>query len=111
MTAAWNMPAVRLPGWEWPEWVPGGLRGTIEVQWTPRGGQRAWAADAASRGLPELGALIDGGRPANGRRADDRRGRYVHLWGDVGRLVYGDGQVIATVLLAGRLGTFSLGAG
>lgn len=106
-----NMPPVRLPGWEWPEWVPGGLRGTIEVHWTPRGGQRAWEADAAAHGAPQLGQLVDGGRPAQHRPRDRRQGRYVHLWGNVGRLAMPDGYLIATVMLAGRLGTFSLGAG
>lgn len=104
-------PATTMPGWQWPDWVPGGLRGAVEVHWTPRGGQKAWQADAASRGLPQLGELVDGGRPARNRPPDGRAGRYLHLWADVGRLVYDDGFLIATVLLAGRLGTFSLGTG
>lgn len=81
------------------------------MHWTPRGGRKAWEADAASRGMPQLGELVDGGRPAQHRPPDDRHGRYVHLWGDVGRLVYSDGRLIATVMLYGRLGTFSIWSG
>lgn len=100
-----------VTGWEWPDWVPQGLRQAVEVHWTPRGGERAWRADAVQRGVPQLGDPVDGGRPAQLRPPDDRVGRYVHLWGDVGRLVMSDGGLIATVMLAGRLATFSLGSG
>lgn len=87
-------------GTEWPGWVPVGVREVVEQHWRPKGGRTAWEADAAKAGAPAFGATVRAER----QRVD---GRYVHLWGDVGRLVVtgGEGALIGTLILAGRLRT------
>lgn len=79
--------------WEdftWPEWVPQEVRQQVEEFWQePWGrGPGVWMENTRINGAPPFGMQV--GQLRDGK---EDRGRYVHAWNNIGRLVREDGSV------------------
>jgi protein gp37 len=89
------MPAEEAPAtwaeWTWPDWVPAEVRVRIEEFWSDSQGRspRYWIRDMHDQGAPAFGARLtmDDGF---GQNPPQVTGRYVHCWGNIGRLALDD---------------------
>jgi len=93
------------PTWaeySWPEWVPEGLRTSIEEFWLPAWGRspREWMRSAFQNHAPALGSHHVVDRDTLYEVA----GRYVHAWNNMGRLVTPSGDIV--VVSCGRSGLY-----
>lgn len=87
--------------YSWEEWVPPSLRKLIEDFWSESYGRgpAAWLRDHAVQRVPESGArvvLAAGGHgwlKTEKMATDGVRGRYVHLWNNIGRVVTDAGEI------------------
>jgi len=88
-----------MNGWEgypWPKWIPKEVRAQIEDFWGSHQGRTSldWCRNSYETGskIPPLGALVS--VPANDSRPHGRRrrGRWVHCWNNIGRVVLPDGK-------------------
>lgn len=86
---------------EWPAWVPSKSRAAIEKFWatTYGRGPRDWLRDHAVQHVPATGTEVvcaddNGWANVNKMAAHGVRGRYVHLWNNIGQVVTDDGNVV-----------------
>ena len=86
-------------GYAWPEWVPEKLREQIRSFWNWHGGLPAWLDDVRRNAecAPPLYA-----EAVCWNCYDLDRGRYVHAWNNMGRIVRADGTV---AVVSGRVTT------
>lgn len=82
--------------YEWPEWVPTEVRGSVEEFWRESWGRgpRAWAEGAA--GPYNHAPCLIGCRVTLAALGDHYRaetGRYVYCWNNIGRIIRDDGSV------------------
>lgn len=99
----------RWEDYAWPEWVPADVRKRIEEFWSPAFGRspREWMMqghdrrDAYRNCTPALGTVVafDKNEPLPwvlpvGTPGADGRGRYVHCWNNMGRIIQDDGTVL-----------------
>lgn len=79
--------------WEWDDWVPEEIRSHIESFWGEFSGRQPknWLTDMLRQGSPPYGAVVACNTVFN----DDRTytGRWVHAWGNIGRIILDDGSV------------------
>jgi protein gp37 len=91
-------------GYQWPEWVPAEERRQIEKFWSVQDGRgpRGWIENQRTNRTPASGArvgvtLANGGWgtvvPALSPLAV-KRGRWLHSWNNVGRVITDDGETI-----------------
>lgn len=92
----------RWADFAWPEWVPAEERAHIESFWREAWGRGpgAWLQDNVHQHVPATGTRrmwsIDksGWAKTNKRDAGDVRGRYLHCWNNIGRVITDDGRVL-----------------
>jgi hypothetical protein len=79
--------------WEWPDWVPAGVREQVESFWLEKWGRgpQAWIRNAIEQGAPDFGAVVTLG-DGFGPNPPLVTGHFVHAWNNIGRLVLGDGS-------------------
>ena len=77
---------------EWPEWVPEGIRTSVESFWSESAGRgpRSWIADMKDQGGPKFGSVAT--CRALGAEEKMVTGRFVHCWNNIGRVVHDDGS-------------------
>ena len=83
--------------WSWPDWVPTPVREAIEDFWGPRAARtpQEWIRDMHQQGAPAFGSTVwlpDG----FGSNAPLIKGRFVHAWNNIGRLIREDGTFAYT---------------
>ncbi|MFE6903838.1 DUF5131 family protein [Streptomyces sp. NPDC057717] len=89
------VPAEQAPAtwaeWTWPDWAPAKVRTQIEEFWAEDWGRspRHWISDMYQQGAPPFGARLSMG-DGFGHKPDQVVGRFVHCWGNIGRLVLDD---------------------
>ena len=83
--------------WSWPEWVPAEVRDSIERFWGADQGRtpRDWLRDMHQQGAPAFGSVVRL-RDGFGSEAPWTRGRFVHAWNNIARLVRDDGTFAYT---------------
>ena len=84
---------------DWPEWVPQKIRDEVARFWSstlgrgPSEYQRS--AEASYNRMPDFGERVF--LPDTGPDPTPRhRGRWVHAWNNIGRIVKDDGSVVVT---------------
>jgi hypothetical protein len=96
-----RMPAPTWGTFAWPAWVPSAIRREIERFWDERFGRGPleWMENAAQNRVPALGSQATLQRMKRGIKVAVReedyefcRGRYMHCWNNIGRLVHEDGS-------------------
>lgn len=79
--------------WTWPEWVPEEARQQVQKFWSDTWGRgpREWLRDYYAQGAPPFGHSVQLHKLSSSDEWE--RGRYVHCWNNIGRVIRADGSM------------------
>lgn len=87
----------------WPDWVPVYVRTSIEGFWSESMGRspKKWGEDAIRNGAPDPEKIVE---------IEGHKGRYIHCWNNMGRIIKDDGTATVVALPPYRCDVPVLGA-